>query len=86
MDELTLEFVTIFTTKQTTSRPYEFPDKVHLSISYEMSLDLHVSERTVYTILDWLGDVGGLMGMLFDTGAFILMFIVGNGLSYMLIK
>ena len=51
-----------------------------------MSLDLHVSERTVYTILDWLGDVGGLMGMLFDTGAFILMFVVGNGLSYMLIK
>lgn len=75
----------IFTTVQIVTRPYEFPDYVHLSISYEMDLNMHVAERTVYTILDWLGDVGGLMGMLFDTVALILMFIVGNGLSYMLI-
>ena len=57
-----------------------------MSISYEIDLNLYVAERTVYTFLDWLGDVGGLMGILFDFGGLIVMFIVGNGLSYMLIK
>ena len=64
---------------------YEFNDQVHLAISYEMDLNLHVIERTVYTLLDWLGDVGGLMGILVDFGGLILMIILGNGLNYMLI-
>ena len=50
-----------------------------------MDLNLFVSERTVYTYLDWLGDVGGLMGILVDFGALIMMFVLGNGLNYMLI-
>ena len=86
MDELTITDINIFTTVQMFSRAYEFPDRVHLSISYEMDLNLHVAERTVYTFLDWLGDVGGLMGILFDFGGLIVMCLVGNALSYMLIK
>ena len=86
LDEWTLDEPLIFTTIQHTSRPYEFEDSVHLSISYEMDLNMHVSERTVYTILDWLGDVGGLMGILIDFGGIILAyFVLGNGLNYMLI-
>jgi len=44
-------------------------------MSYEMDLNKYVIERTVYTSLDWLGDVGGLQGILFSIGATILMFI-----------
>ena len=51
-----------------------------------MNLNKFKIERTVYTTLDWLGDVGGLMGILFDMGGFILMFITGNGLNYMLLS
>ena len=31
-----------------------------MSISYEMSLDLLRSEREVYSLFDWVGDLGGL--------------------------
>ena len=50
-----------------------------------MNLDKFKIVRTVYTTLDWLGDVGGLMGILFDMGGFLLMFITGSGLNYMLL-
>ena len=50
-----------------------------------MDLNLYLLERTVYTTLDWLGDVGGLMGILVDIGSLLMMFILGNGLNYMLI-
>ena len=43
-------------------------------------------ERTVYTSLDFLGDVGGLMSILIDIGSFVLMFLSGNGLHYMLLS
>ena len=59
-------------------RPYEFPDSVHLSLSYEMDLNQRVYDRAVYTALDWLGDIGGLMGILFDMGSLLMMFVVGN--------
>lgn len=86
LDELTEDFVEVFTTEQGSVRPYEFPDNVHFSMSYEMDLNKYVIERTVYTSLDWLGDVGGLQGILFDIGAMILMFIQGNGLNYLLLR
>lgn len=86
LDEHTLDIKTIFTTVLHVTRPYEFPDKVHLSISYELDLNKNVFDRAVYTFLDWLGDVGGLMGILFDIGTLVLMFIVGNALSYTLVS
>ena len=33
---------------------------MHISITFEFDLDLIVIDRQVYSILDWLGDVGGL--------------------------
>ena len=46
-------------------RPYEFKDRVHLQVSYEFDLTLHRIDRDVYSILDWIGDVGGLNEGLF---------------------
>ena len=62
----------IFTITPVKTRPYEYRDSVHLSISYERRLDLFRVERDVYNMLDWLGDVGGLRDALFMIGAFIL--------------
>ena len=75
LDELTEDGIDVFTTEQVSIRPYEFPDSVHFSMSYEMDLNKYIISRTVYTSLDWLGDVGGLQGILFSIGATILMFI-----------
>ena len=42
------------------TRPYETDDDIQVSIIYERDLDFHRVDREVYSILDWLGDVGGL--------------------------
>ena len=46
-------------------RPYEFYDEMHVSIVYEMSLDRVRIQRNVFSLLDWIGDVGGLFEAMF---------------------
>ena len=70
LDDMTEDEIPVFTTDQGSVRPYEFDDAVHLSISYEMDLNKYTIDRTVYTSLDWLGDVGGLMDILFLIGSY----------------
>ena len=51
----------IFSITRTGDRPFEFSDtRVHMAISYEMNLDLIHTEREVYSLFDWVGDLGGL--------------------------
>ena len=58
--DLTERVQNIFQIKRAGTRPYEFKDRVHISISYEIDLDLVVTERYVYSVLDYIGDLGGL--------------------------
>ena len=58
--ELTQETQDIFDIIQTGERPYEYDDRAHLVISYEMNRNLILYEREVWTSLDWFGDLGGL--------------------------
>ena len=46
-------------------RPYEFYDNVHVGIVYEINLDRRRIQRSVYSLLDWIGDVGGLLEAMF---------------------
>ena len=41
-------------------------------MTFEKDLDLTVIDRQVYSVLDWLGDVGGLAEALMYIGTFIL--------------
>ena len=41
-------------------RPHECEGCAHFAITIEMNLDLLVTERTVYSFLDFLGNIGGL--------------------------
>ena len=41
-------------------RPYEMQDDTQLSIVYERDLSLYRIDREVYSIFDWMSDVGGL--------------------------
>ena len=54
-------------------RPYEYFDDVHIAITFEFDLNLYKIDRDPYSLLDWLGDVGGfqsavilLLGMIFS--------------------
>ena len=55
----------IFSIRQSGERPYEFYDNVHVGIVYEMNLDRMRIQRNVFSLLDWLGDVGGLFEIIF---------------------
>ena len=62
----------IFDILANAERPYEFPDRVHWTISYEMNLNIRTYDREVYNALDWLGDLGGLFDGLRGISALFL--------------
>ena len=55
-------------------------------MTYEKDLDLTVIDRQVYSVLDLLGDVGGLAEALMYIGAFILAFLHYGKFDNMLIS
>ena len=68
----TKEDYNVFKIHETKKRPYEFPDNVHIQITFEFDLDFTVTDRQVYSVLDWLGDTGGLVEALFFIGGTVL--------------
>ena len=70
--QLTEDKMRIFGNSFQFSRPYEFTDRVHLQITWEFDLNLYRVDRDVYSILDWIGDVGGLSeGLVIGLGAIL---------------
>ena len=65
LGDFQLDTEEIFSIKAIGERPYEFYDAVHVSIVYEMNLDRRRIQRNVFSLLDWLGDVGGLFEIFF---------------------
>ena len=51
-----------------------------------MSMDLTLIERTGYTIIDVLSDVGGLMGIIFSAITVLIEIINYDHLNYFLIS
>ena len=41
--------------------PYDFFDNVQMALTFEFDLTFYEIERTAYNILDWFGDLGGLL-------------------------
>ena len=48
---------------------------MHIAVAFELDLDLTIIDRKVYSILDWLGDMGGMLEALVYLGAFFLTII-----------
>ena len=70
MSSETEQFFTIDDTK--IIRPLRKDSGQTFMIRYEMHPDLRQGERTVYTVLDFLGDVGGFADALKAMAVFIL--------------
>ena len=49
-----------------------FSDDNILNFAFQMSFDTKLYTRSVYSILDFLGDVGGLLSILFPIGGVIV--------------
>ena len=62
----------IFSIHHSGERPYEYDDRVHWVSSYEMNLNQYEIERKVYSGLDWIGDMGGLLDGLYAICILIL--------------
>ena len=69
-----------------TTRPYEFSDSVHLQITFEFDLTLYRVDRDVYSVLDWVGDVGGLNEGLFIFFKILLAMFQFKALEHFLIE
>ncbi len=71
MSSLTEDEAEIFSNKPSGVRPYEFPDHVHMQVTFEFNLNQGRIDRAVYSVLDWIGDIGGLREGLMLILAFI---------------
>ena len=56
-----------FPTRENPLDPYKFS-----SFKITFDKDLQYIERSTYSLLDWLGDVGGLLGILKALGEFLV--------------
>ena len=61
-------------------RPYEYFDDVHMAVSIELDQNLYRIDREAYNLLDWLGDIGGLLEAL--TIIFTFIFLMFNYQSF----
>ena len=68
---ITTKSGTIFSIRDVQILPYDFFDNIHVCVSYEFDLTHYEMERTAYNLLDWFGDMGGLLeALLVFFGAF----------------
>lgn len=83
---LTEQDLRIFSNVFQKTRPYEFPDRVHVQITFEFDLNLHRIDRDVYSFLDWVGDVGGLNEGLYLGLKVVLIFFQFHDFEHFLIE
>ena len=62
----------VFRLTQVGTRPYEYTNNVHAAIAYELDLNLATLDRQVYSVLDFMGDIGGLSEALVFLGSIYL--------------
>ena len=73
LDELTvLKDATVFSIEKQAALPYEKDLNVQIDLTVEMNLDQKVVFRGVYSVLDYLSDVGGIQAMLISGVAYFL--------------
>ena len=67
-------------------RPMEHDEHSHAGVVFEMDLDMTSYDRRVYTVLDWLSDVGGLAGAMFAGIRVLSLLFLSNDLEWYLIS
>ena len=57
---------------------------MHMTVMYELELNLNIIDRQVYSVLDWMGDIGGLLEAMLYLGMFLVTFFKYGQLQAML--
>ena len=87
LDELTeLSDSSLFTVRPARLMPYGFDDQVIQGIQIMMDLDLRVIQRSGYTVLDIMSDVGGLQSVLFSGISLFLVMCSYNAIDNYLVS
>ena len=74
----------VYELSQSGFRVWDFPDQIQIVVSYEFNRNLTTVRRKVYSILEFLGDIGGLAGSLVAFfGAAIIVFQYKIAVNYM---
>ena len=42
------------------NRTLNYPNKFYNAVTFELSLSIEIHERQVYSLLDWMSEIGGL--------------------------
>ena len=74
LGELETNIDEIISVSKNGERAYEFYDNVHMEIVFEVNLNRIQLRRKVYSLLDWVGDVGGLFEALTVISALLIGF------------
>lgn len=77
---------TYFTASNGVSTPLDEDAGTFLEIIYMGSLDTIESVRTVYTLLNCLGDIGGLQGIIFPLIGYFIKIYSTNGLDSYIVE
>ena len=80
------EHATVFRTENIGLRPMEFDKFSHMGVVYEMDFDMRSFDRRVYTVLDWLSDVGGLSRAISAGFGMVYGLLTLNSLQWFLIE
>ena len=75
-----------FSIEQHTKRPYEYPNDVHIAVTYSLSPDRILIKRQVYNVVDMLTEIGGLQYALFIILSFLLMLFNFNKMDNYLVS
>ena len=72
---LTEEYEVVFRTEDMPLRIMPYKNKFKTAVTFELSHSQRIYYRRVYSILDWLRDIGGLYGALWAIfGGFVIVF------------
>ena len=80
------EHATVFRTENIGLRPMEFDKFSHMGVVYEMDFDMRSFDRRVYTVLDWLSDVGGLSRAISAGFGMIYGLLTFNSMQWFLVE
>ena len=64
----------------------ELGNRDQLGVTFEIKLDMTSFDRRVYTILDWISDVGGLSGAIYAALRILCLLLKANDLDWYLIS
>ena len=83
--EQTAENAKVFTSRFAGFRPMEYGTLPQFGVVFEMNHNLKTYQRTIYSFLEWLSEIGGLYGALYAIFSVVLKLIQYRAIDYFIV-